>query len=339
MNQRITLRQIASDVGCSVITVSRALRNLPNVRPDLKAQIAARAKEVGYRPDPSLAALVSYRPNLRGRPIQANLAVLIPKGRGAEYKTNPHSRVLAAALEENATQLGYHLEFFELGGSSSGTRILRSRGVRGLIIPPTFEAFPDSFDGWPYFTGVQILGYQKTNLLNAISRNEHLDMTRIMSEVLERNFKRPAFLMRVTTSTPRFSVKRAIFEMAVRELGLKNPAQMEFFYPSDCAWDAPFERWLSKARPDVLVTDTLDWSIEMLESKGIRIPQDCSLISTNITETSSRLSGLMQDHSNQALNCMKLLHSQLIHGEFGLPELPLTINVQGVWHPGQTLRD
>lgn len=48
MNSRVTIKSIARDLGISHMTVSRALSNHPSVRAETRAQIVARAEELGY---------------------------------------------------------------------------------------------------------------------------------------------------------------------------------------------------------------------------------------------------------------------------------------------------
>lgn len=48
MSSRVTIKSIAKDLGISHMTVSRALTNHPSVRDETRAQIVARAEELGY---------------------------------------------------------------------------------------------------------------------------------------------------------------------------------------------------------------------------------------------------------------------------------------------------
>ena len=55
--KRISQRDIAKRLGVNVSTVSRALRGLDGVSPELKQQIEKLAKEGGYRPNPFATSL------------------------------------------------------------------------------------------------------------------------------------------------------------------------------------------------------------------------------------------------------------------------------------------
>jgi LacI family transcriptional regulator len=62
----VTLKDIARDLGVSVITVSKALRDHSDISDGTKARILKRVKEMNYRPNLSARALVTGRTNLLG---------------------------------------------------------------------------------------------------------------------------------------------------------------------------------------------------------------------------------------------------------------------------------
>ncbi len=62
----VTLKDIARDLGVSVITVSKALRNHSDISELTKARVLKRVQELNYRPNLSARALVTGRTNLIG---------------------------------------------------------------------------------------------------------------------------------------------------------------------------------------------------------------------------------------------------------------------------------
>lgn len=57
MSKRISQRDLARILGVNVSTISRALKGLPGVSPDLKQKILNLAEECGYRPNPFAMSL------------------------------------------------------------------------------------------------------------------------------------------------------------------------------------------------------------------------------------------------------------------------------------------
>jgi LacI family transcriptional regulator len=62
----VRMKDIASDLGVSVMTVLRALRNYPDVNATTRAEVLQRAMELNYRPNLAARALVSGRTGLMG---------------------------------------------------------------------------------------------------------------------------------------------------------------------------------------------------------------------------------------------------------------------------------
>src|SRR5437867_7317687 len=62
----VTLKDIARDLGVSVITVSKALRNHSDISDQTKARVLKRVQEVNYRPNLAARALVTGRTNMIG---------------------------------------------------------------------------------------------------------------------------------------------------------------------------------------------------------------------------------------------------------------------------------
>lgn len=65
-SKRITLEDVAREVGVATITVSRALRRPEMVSEGLRERITAAVAKLGYVPDPSAQALASRRSNVLG---------------------------------------------------------------------------------------------------------------------------------------------------------------------------------------------------------------------------------------------------------------------------------
>ncbi|HET9802150.1 MAG TPA: LacI family DNA-binding transcriptional regulator [Candidatus Acidoferrum sp.] len=62
----VTLKDIARDLGVSVITVSKALRNHSDISEQTKARVIKRVQELNYRPNLAARALVTGRTNMIG---------------------------------------------------------------------------------------------------------------------------------------------------------------------------------------------------------------------------------------------------------------------------------
>ena len=60
------MKDIAEDLGLSVITISKVLRNHPDVGEETRERVLARVKELDYRPNLAARSLVTGRSYLVG---------------------------------------------------------------------------------------------------------------------------------------------------------------------------------------------------------------------------------------------------------------------------------
>ena len=57
----VRLKDIAEELGISIVTVSKALRDRPDVAKETKAKILERVKHLNYRPNLAARSLVTGR--------------------------------------------------------------------------------------------------------------------------------------------------------------------------------------------------------------------------------------------------------------------------------------
>jgi LacI family transcriptional regulator len=125
----VRLKDIAQIVGVSVMTVSKALRDAPDVSTATKAKIKKLAADIGYVPDSSAQGLRTKTTRLFG--------LVIPT------TTNPIYARIVLAIEERAFELGYDLlichTYNKPEREDAGLRRLLSRRVDGLFITPVYR--------------------------------------------------------------------------------------------------------------------------------------------------------------------------------------------------------
>src|SRR5476649_2903438 len=125
----VRLKDIAQHVGVSIMTVSKALRDEPDVSAATKARIKALAKQMGYVPDSSAQGLRTKTTKLFG--------LIIPSS------TNPIYARMVVAVEERAHELRYDILFaHSLNKPEREELCLRrflSRRVDGLFISPVYR--------------------------------------------------------------------------------------------------------------------------------------------------------------------------------------------------------
>ena len=130
----VRLKDIAARSGVSVMTVSKALRDEPDVSEATKARIKSLAQQMGYVPDSSAQGLRTRTTRLLGLLIPSTTDFVI-------------ARTLLA-IEERAHELGYDLVLMHtLNTPAREEHCLRrmlARRVDGIFISPVYRIEPEA---------------------------------------------------------------------------------------------------------------------------------------------------------------------------------------------------
>ena len=103
----VTMKDIARDVGVSVVTVSKVLRNHSDISSETRKRVLKRMKELNYQPNPAARTLVSGRTNLIGlvvpdlvHPFFAEVA----KGISAKLRTEEYSLIISSTEDDSSLE-------------------------------------------------------------------------------------------------------------------------------------------------------------------------------------------------------------------------------------------
>lgn len=128
----VRLKDIAERAGVSVMTVSKVLRDAPDISPATKSRIRRLVEEMGYVPDSLAQGLRTRTTRLFGLVISAI--------------TNPIFARVALAIEERAHELGYDIilvhTFNQMEREETCIKRLLSRRVGGLFVSPVYRLAP-----------------------------------------------------------------------------------------------------------------------------------------------------------------------------------------------------
>jgi LacI family repressor for deo operon, udp, cdd, tsx, nupC, and nupG len=130
----VRLKDIAQKAGVSIMTISKALRDAPDVSPATKTRIKLLAQQMGYVPDSSAQGLRTRSTKLFG--------VVLPSC------ADPFYGRVVLALEERAYELGYDLLVTQSVNiperEEACIRRCLARRVDGLFIIPAFRPAGDA---------------------------------------------------------------------------------------------------------------------------------------------------------------------------------------------------
>jgi LacI family transcriptional regulator len=130
----VRLVDIAGRAGVSVMTVSKVLRDAPDISASTKARVRQIAQEMGYVPDALAQGLRTRTTRLLGLVIPGLTQPLFPR--------------MVLAIEERSFEMGYDLLFGHsmnlIEREEAILRRLFSRRVDGLLIWPAYQLAPSS---------------------------------------------------------------------------------------------------------------------------------------------------------------------------------------------------
>jgi LacI family transcriptional regulator len=156
----ITMKDIARDLGVSVVTVSKVLRNHSDISAETRKRVLKRMKELNYQPNPAARTLVSGRTNLIGlivpdlvHPFFAQVA----KGISAKLRSADYSLIISSS-EDNPTMEGREInqmlarrvDALILASAQSGADSLRKiedSGIPCVLLDRKIKGLKASFVG------------------------------------------------------------------------------------------------------------------------------------------------------------------------------------------------
>lgn len=340
---RTTLRDIAEKCGCTVATVSRALRDRPEISSGTRARVKAVAAEMGYVPDPALAALVQHRNGLRSDRYLETLALISPEMSWEESRKYPRRMELISALRGRARELGYKVEFVHLPPDLAGRRatadVLSRRRIRGVVVlasdPPAEEiAFP-----WNRFAAIRLyrppVGLRISTVDTDLFQGVHLVLDQVAASPHRRlGLVLPDMIDRYTCGVWRRYIAMVLSEQA--DLSAASP----FIIPSGFALEevrSDFLRWFKKEEPDVLLSFAAMGTLLILREAGVQVPQQVGVIDLDVSEK-GELAGLMQSRAAIGRTAIDQLHALLLTNSIGLPDYPVTSKIAFHWVDGPSFR-
>lgn len=130
----LRLKDIAERAGVSIMTVSKALRDAPDISQATKGRIRKLSEEMGYVPNSAAQGLRNQRTRLLG--------VIIPSA------TEPVFARITLALEDQAYERGYDIVFAhslnQVDREEQCIRRMLARRVDGLFISPVYRMAQES---------------------------------------------------------------------------------------------------------------------------------------------------------------------------------------------------
>lgn len=337
------MQDIAEQAGVSLSTVSRALHDNPRIGVRTRDRIHRIAADLGYRPNPMVAALMKQlRTNRPVAPV-CNLAWLDFYEDPEAWKQSAVQRGFYAGALARARARNYSLERIQVCAPgmtpSRLNHILESRGIRAVLM--SWMRDSDGISSCLPFDlnrfAVISVGtrYQRPDLSYA-SDDQYISSCLAIRRLWELGYRRIGYvgepgIERIVEN--RFSAGY-LTTLTIELGGTTLPPLFTFD-------DVDVVEWWHRFRPDAILTSNR-LVLRNLRQHGIRVPEDVGLAHLNIEDCAdyapAELAGIKQDNERVGEGAVDFLISQISTNAVGPPEIPRGVLTPSLWVEGPTVR-
>jgi LacI family transcriptional regulator len=332
-----SLKAIARRAGLSVATVSRALGGSPLVTEPTRARVLRVADKLGYARPPLVGAIMSSLRRSAQQSYLGNLGLVCITLPGQKALLPFHAGLVKGA-RDRASALGFKLDVLshvaEDTRHATLNRVLRTRGVTGLIfLNARTRADFSQFD-WSHFAATQIDHAITSPVLHASGIDHHRTIHMALTRLAERGYKRFGFFIETHKDiilAYKWSGAFAAFQRVTP--ALRPVPELE----QKVLQRPAFLSWFRKHKPDILVghkTEVIAW----LRDEGLSVPGDAGFFNLNLNESPLPCAGLDLEARLQGAIAVESVVTQIHQFERGVPAHPKTIGVEGRWVDGPTIR-
>jgi len=333
----VTVRSLARSLRLSPATVSNALSGHGRIAPATEQRVKKAATAAGYRHNPLAGSLMSEHRRSRGSSFHGVLAAVDVE----EPSREPHGlfhQELVRGARARALELGFKLEQFVVGHSGLTMPrldlILKSRGIHGIVLLPTWFTPDYSQLDWPRYAGVYTDYNIQQPSLHCVCCNHYRSMMELLQRLAARGYRRPGLFLeqrRNERLQHRWGAAFLAFQHSHPEL---EPVPLKI--APEIKPEA-FVPWFRRHKPDVVLshfTTPLDW----IETCGTRVPAQCGYACLNLLFKARLAAGLDQQPRELGTRAAELVIAQLQRNERGLPKWPTVTTTPARWIEGPTVR-
>jgi LacI family transcriptional regulator len=333
---RITMRGVAEAAGVSAMTVSRVLRNDPRTSPAVRAKVLSAVRKMGYRLDPRLA----HAMRVLKAPGGATVAVIREYFPQDGLLGPSYQYVGLQDIRTQAASHGFSVEEFWLGREGLTprklVRILKARGIEGLIVSPMSKRLACAEIDFTSFSAVTFGYAMTTPALHMAGGNVMGGMLLAFERLRELGYRRIGVALTrwiVGRSQSAFTGGLFSLHQDIKEKDrvpfLELPHELEQGQEVFCSW-------VRRHSPDVVISmDT--HAPRWIKGMGLRMPEDIAFVSYDWVPSMSGYAGIDQRRPHVAAAAVDLLAVQMSRFERGVPAVPRQVLIPSAWVDGDSV--
>ncbi len=338
--KNVSLRDVASKAGVSPMTASRALSGRVKVSEAKRQAVLDAAKQLGYQVSPLVRSVMSEMRRQKVNTFSGTLAFLNTSNDESSWHRLSYNRAYLEGAHKQAKAAGFILDEIWIGGSdwnpATTRRVLVSRGIRGILIPPGGTKQQMGFD----FSGFAVAAFGGLPFdlsAHQVMPDYFHNYAMCFDELWKLGFRR------IGLFTPEYDLTSSGQEVVGGFLAAQWRKPRKYHIPvghDSANWQAAesnFLRWLDRHRPDAIVVNygpALHW----LEKRGIQVPGEVGIAHPGLAQDVDGWSGIDIQRQLQGAHAVDLLTAQILRNESGLPAQPKRVIIGGKWVNGKTTR-
>ncbi len=275
MKRPVSLKDLAKELNVSISTVSRALRNHPDISPDMISKVKKLAYKYNYSPNPLAMGLLRQETRMIG--------VIVP-----DLVTHFYSSIISG-IEQVAKQHGYYILIASSNESyqkevESVHNLLRTR-VEGLIVCLSQET--KNYDHFNQLieNDIPLVFFDRvcrTNEVPSVTADNAEAARKIIHHFYENGFRRIAYINgpdHLNISKERLAgYLQGLMEC---QLPVDTNLLVSCNLSPDDAIRATRKLLLQPTRPDAIlgINDTVIFAaMQEIKEQGLQIPADIALV-------------------------------------------------------------
>jgi len=339
MEKRPTMRDIAKLANVSGVTVSLALRKHSSIPQRTRERIEEIARQIGYRPDPALSALMAYRRGAKPSGYQGTIAWINPHIHPEYVRNAPPFSLYFQGASERCVELGYKLEEFPLVDFNMNykqlSKVLYSRNIQGVIFSPQerHQAHISTISfNWDRFSSVS-LGFslvrpQLHTIVPAQYRSARLAMRKLRSL----GYRRIGCISNETLNkrTDSNFLGGYLVEQCRVPVDCRIPV---FTMSRDRDYMPECRKWCRLHKPDAILdfSDRSSYSLQLLRSLQ---NHKLGIASIDLQDEPSELAGINQNSRLVGRVAADEVAGLILANRRGIPDIPKRVLIEGSWVDG-----
>lgn len=334
-----SMKDIARLAGVHDSTVSLALRGDPRVSEETRQLVRAAAEKLGYRPNPLVSALMSFRARRRKPAYQMELAFLAATETKEQWlRISEAYRRMWQGAKTRAEERGYLLNLYPRNAAQMSLArfagVLRNRNVHGVVVAPMPTASSQLDVDWTDLSVVE-LGFTlaKPGFHRVVHDYFHA-MLMALRTARSLGYRRVGLLLGSRADEKVHHLWRAAFIDEQIDAPAENRVK-PLILPEITG--AEMKAWLKQEKPDAIVTIETKIAVSVLKELKVAVPKDVGLVSLGCYSENEPIAGIYQAYEEMGATAVDQLVALVQRGERGIPKRTYSTLVGGVWVDGDSL--